>query len=52
MLPGKLPHIGIVTGRKAASGAPLIVHNIGRGPELEDVLFAYPVTGHFRYRVP
>jgi uncharacterized protein YijF (DUF1287 family) len=23
---------------------------IRRGPELEDMLFRYPVTGHFRYR--
>ena len=50
MLPGNLPHIGLVTGsRTRASGRPLIVHNIGRGPQLEDVLFAFPITGHFRY---
>jgi uncharacterized protein YijF (DUF1287 family) len=50
MLPGNLPHIGIVTGRRdPASGRPLVAHNIGRGPELEDVLFAYPLTGHYRY---
>lgn len=52
VLPGNLPHIGIVTGQKAASGVPMIVHNIGRGPEMEDVLFAYPITGHYRYPVP
>ena len=46
---GDLPHIGIVTDRKSASGAPLIVHNIGAGPKLEDVLFAYKITGHYRY---
>lgn len=50
MLPGNLPHIGIVTHRKAEAGTPLIVHNIGRGPEVEDMLFAYPITGHYRYR--
>jgi len=50
MLPGNLPHIGIVTGRRdPASGRPRVVHNIGRGPELADVLFAYPLTGHYRY---
>ena len=49
MLPGNLPHIGIVTDQKSARGVPLIVHNIGRGPEIEDVLFAYPITGHYRY---
>lgn len=51
MLPGNLPHIGIVTDQDAASGAPMIVHNIGRGPEVEDMLFAYPITGHYRYPV-
>jgi len=50
MLPGNLPHIGIVTSSRAPSGRPLIAHNIGRGPELEDMLFAFPVTGHYRYR--
>ncbi len=54
MLPGNLPHIGIVTAsRVPESGVPLIVHNIGRGPEIEDVLFVYPITGHYRYgRLP
>jgi len=28
------------------------VHNIGAGPKLEDALFTYPVTGHYRYRGP
>jgi hypothetical protein len=46
---GFLPHIGIVTDRLAASGRPQVVHNIGAGPKLEDVLFAWPVTGHYRW---
>jgi len=46
---GDLPHIGIVTDRKLATGTPLIVHNIGRGPQLEDMLFDYKITGHYRY---
>ena len=50
MLPGNLPHIGIVSDRRApASGNPLIIHNIGAGPAEEDMLFAYPITGHYRY---
>lgn len=50
MLPGNLPHIGIVTDQIAAdSGRPLIVHNIGAGPKLEDRLFAFPITGHYRF---
>ena len=51
MLPGNLPHIGIVTGQKSHDGVPLVVHNIGRGPRVEDVLFAYRITGHYRYGV-
>ena len=50
MLPGNLPHIGIVTDRRNAGGdRPLIVHNIGSGPRLEDILFTYEITGHYRY---
>jgi uncharacterized protein YijF (DUF1287 family) len=50
MLPGNLPHIGIVTNRTSADGQrPMIVHNIGRGPKLEDILFRYPITGHYSY---
>ena len=52
MLPGNLPHIGIVTGQMSSAGTPLIVHNIGRGPEVEDVLFKYRITGHYRYWPP
>jgi uncharacterized protein len=50
MLPGNLPHIGIVADETAsATQRPLVVHNIGQGPRLEDMLFAYPITGHYRY---
>jgi uncharacterized protein YijF (DUF1287 family) len=50
MLPGNLPHIGIVVDEyDSASGRPLVVHNIGSGPQLEDMLFAYKITGHYRF---
>ena len=50
MLPGNLPHIGIVTNQLAPdTGRPMIVHNIGAGPKLEDMLFSYPITGHYLY---
>jgi len=50
MLPGNLPHIGIVSDRAdAASGQLLILHNIGAGTREEDLLTAYPITGHFRW---
>lgn len=48
-LPGNLPHIGIVTDQRSREGVPMVVHNIGRGPKVEDVLFTYPITGHYRY---
>ncbi|MCP5373453.1 MAG: DUF1287 domain-containing protein [Hyphomicrobiales bacterium] len=49
-LPGNLPHVGIVAAARTADGRrPLVVHNIGAGPRLEDALFAHPVTGHYRY---
>lgn len=49
MLPGNLPHIGIVSDRKTAlRGVPLIVHNIGRGTREEDILFDHKITGHYR----
>jgi hypothetical protein len=50
VLPGNLPHIGIVTNDLSEQGVPLIVHNIGRGPKLEDRLFSYKITGHYRYQ--
>ena len=44
------PHIGIVVNRKrSGAGRCMVVHNIGRGNELEDMLFKYPITGHYRY---
>lgn len=47
MLPGNLPHVMIVTDRPGAQ-APMVVHNIGAGTRVEDRLFDYPLTGHFR----
>ena len=52
-LGGNVPHIGIVVDQKsAASGRYLMVHNIGRGPKMEDVLFNWKITGHYRYFGP
>lgn len=52
LLPGNLPHIGIVSDRLApGTSRPLMIHNIGAGPAEEDMLLAYPITGHYRYRV-
>ena len=41
-------HIGLVSDQ-SADGRPLLVHNIGSGAKVEDVLFAFTVTGHYRY---
>jgi uncharacterized protein YijF (DUF1287 family) len=52
-LGGNVPHIGIVVNRKSAqTGRYLVVHNIGRGPQMEDVLFNWKITGHYRYFGP
>jgi hypothetical protein len=49
-LGGGVPHIGIVVDRKSASsGRFMVVHNIGRGPKMEDVLFQWKITSHYRY---
>ncbi|WP_260258919.1 DUF1287 domain-containing protein [Vibrio intestinalis] len=50
MLPGNLPHIGILVSEKSSDGQrSLVVHNIGAGPVMEDMLFDYKITGHYRY---
>ena len=48
-----VPHIGIVVDQKSGwTGRPLVVHNIGQGPRMEDVLFDWKITGHYRYFGP
>jgi len=52
-LGGNVPHIGIVVDEKTwASGRYMVVHNIGQGPRMEDVLFNWKITGHYRYFGP
>lgn len=46
----RLPHIGIVSDRKSGT-RPLVIHNIGGGTREEDALFAYPLTGHYRWEI-
>ena len=49
---GSLPHIGIVTNLYSNNKKrPIIMHNMGRGQVLEDMLFDYEITGHYRYGV-
>ena len=45
-----LAHTGIVvTSAAPGTARHMIVHNIGDGAQIEDILFAFPITGHFRY---
>jgi hypothetical protein len=50
LLPGNLPHIGMVVNIvNPITGNLMIVHNIGMGPQLEDMIFDYKITGHYRF---
>ena len=45
-----IDHIGIVTNMLSDSeDRYLIVHNIGLGTRVEDVLFDWPIKGHYRF---
>jgi uncharacterized protein len=47
-LGGAITHIGIVVDKKSEDGKRnMIVHNIGGGQVIEDVLFSYKVIGHY-----
>lgn len=48
-LPNGLKHIGLVVNYYQ-DGVPLIVHNIGAGPKLENRLFLFEIISHYRYR--
>ncbi|MCF6287986.1 MAG: DUF1287 domain-containing protein [Proteobacteria bacterium] len=50
-LDNNLPHIGIVSDipSKADNKRYKIIHNIGLGPQHNDILFDYKIVGHFRY---
>jgi uncharacterized protein YijF (DUF1287 family) len=48
-LGGGVTHIGIVVDQKGSNGRYMVVHNIGRGPQMEDVLFDWKIIGHYRY---
>ena len=50
LLAAGVPHIGVVSDVPVrGTDRHLVVHNIGAGAQIEDVLFAYRVTGHYRY---
>jgi hypothetical protein len=50
-VPPHLPHIMIVSDVASPTEPKRmqVLHNIGAGARLEDRLFEFPITGHFRY---
>jgi uncharacterized protein YijF (DUF1287 family) len=49
-LNGGMTHIGMVTNLWSDETQNyLVVHNIGAGAKIENVLFAWRITGHYRY---
>lgn len=49
-LGGGIGHIGMVVDlRHRLTRRYMVLHNIGEGPRIEDVLFNWRITGHFRY---
>lgn len=45
-----LTHTGLVSNMwNSKTNRYLIIHNIGRGTRLEDRLFEWEITGHYRY---
>lgn len=51
-LSGGISHVGLVVDKKSPDGKRnLIVHNIGAGQVIEDVLFDWKIIGHYTYRL-
>lgn len=49
-LGGGITHIGIVVNERSSDKLRyLIVHNIGSGQVVEDILFSFEIIGHYRY---
>ena len=46
-LGGGTTHIGVVSDAPGRN-APMVIHNIGRGTQEEDTLFAFKIIGHYR----
>ncbi|MDX1627852.1 MAG: DUF1287 domain-containing protein [Fulvivirga sp.] len=46
-----ITHIGILIDEKSRDGKRnLVIHNIGSGQVIEDILFDFKIIGHFRYK--
>ena len=48
LVDGRGTHIGLVSDRSGPKG-PLIIHNIGAGTREENGLYAWPITGRYRW---
>lgn len=49
-LGGNITHIGIVSNQKTWNGKRYkIIHNIGSGQVVEDILFQFKIIGHYQY---
>ncbi len=49
-LPDNRTHIGIVSSYRLSDQAkPLVIHNYGLGPKMNDMLFSYKIIGHYRF---
>jgi uncharacterized protein YijF (DUF1287 family) len=46
---GSRSHIAVVSDMLSPAGRPMIIHNRGWGPQLEDGLFVDRITGHYRF---
>ncbi len=51
MLPGNLPHTGIVVTPASASRPMQVVHNYGAGPQKTTIPDDWVQTGHYRFSV-
>lgn len=50
-LTGAVTHIGIVADKKSSDGKRyMIIHNIGFGQVMDDVLFEYKIIGHYSFQ--
>lgn len=47
----RLPHTGIVSDRLSPRGVPLVIHNIGRGAQEEELSAAGRMIGRYRWQV-
>ena len=47
----RLPHTGVISDRLSPLGNPMVIHNIGRGTQEEDILAAGRMIGRFRWKV-